>query len=97
MIDDGNMVRFRCRVGHAWSPDDLLNVQGSAIENALWMALRSLEDRAALSRTLAERALAGGRSISASRFRSESADYEESVRILRDLLNGRQAALPMER
>ena len=88
-IDEGNMVRFRCRVGHAWSADDLLNVQGSAIENALWMALRSLEDRAALSRTLAERALAGGRSISANRFRSESADYEESVRILRELLNGR--------
>jgi two-component system chemotaxis response regulator CheB len=88
-IDEGNMVRFRCRVGHAWSADDLLNVQGSAIENALWMALRSLEDRAALSRTLAERALAGGRSISANRFRSESDDYEESVRILRELLNGR--------
>ena len=44
---------------------------------------------AALSRTLAERALAGGRSISANRFRSESDDYEESVRILRELLNGR--------
>jgi two-component system chemotaxis response regulator CheB len=88
-IDEGNMVRFRCRVGHAWSADDLLNVQGSAIENALWMALRSLEDRAALSRTLAERALAGGRSISAGRFQSESDEYEESVRVLRELLSGR--------
>jgi two-component system, chemotaxis family, protein-glutamate methylesterase/glutaminase len=64
-------------------------VQGSAIENALWMALRSLEDRAALSRTLAERALAGGRSISAGRFQSESDEYEESVRVLRELLSGR--------
>jgi two-component system chemotaxis response regulator CheB len=85
-IDEGNIVRFRCRVGHAWSADDLLNVQGSAIESALWMALRSLEDRAALSRTLAERALAGGRSISAHRFQSDSEEIEESVRVLRDLL-----------
>ena len=89
-IDEGDMVRFRCRVGHAWSADDLLHVQSTAIESALWMALRSLEDRAALSRALAERALQEGRTISAHRFESDSEEIEEHVRVLRELLQSKR-------
>lgn len=91
-IEEGSLVRFRCRVGHAWAPDDLLDVQGRSVEAALWMALRSLEDRAALSRSLAERAAEGKRHISASRFRSEMSEYEESVRVLREMLNRHEPA-----
>jgi two-component system chemotaxis response regulator CheB len=85
-IDEGDVLRFRCRVGHGWSTEALVNRQGAQVETALWIALRSLEDRAALSRTLAERAEAAARNLSAKRFRDDQRDLHESIGILRNLI-----------
>jgi two-component system, chemotaxis family, protein-glutamate methylesterase/glutaminase len=85
-INDGPLLRFRCRVGHAWSAESLLHEQGEGVEAALWMALRALEDRAALSETLAQRAEEGGRRISATRLRQDVGDMTRSLDILRRLL-----------
>lgn len=52
-VSEGN---FRCRVGHAWSPDSLLAARNNEVETALWVALRSLREKAGLARKLAERA-----------------------------------------
>ena len=90
-INDGPLLRFRCRVGHAWSAESLLHEQGEGVEAALWMALRALEDRAALSRTLAERAEQGGRHISAGRLRQDLGDMSRSLEVLRRLLASDQA------
>jgi two-component system chemotaxis response regulator CheB len=94
-IDD-DVLRFRCRVGHAWSAESLIHEQGAAVEAALWVALRALEDRATLNRTLAERARAGGRSLSAGRFAEESEDIDQSIEILRRLVNTDEIAGALE-
>jgi two-component system chemotaxis response regulator CheB len=91
-INDGPLLRFRCRVGHAWSAESLLHEQGKGVEAALWMALRALEDRAALSQTLAERAEQAGRPISAGRLRQDLGDMSRSLEVLRHLLASGQAA-----
>lgn len=88
-IEDGPILRFRCRVGHAWAADSLLEQQAEGVEGALWMALRALEDRAALSQQLAERAEKGGRRLSASRYREELDSMTRNIDILRFLLAAR--------
>ncbi|KUI24092.1 protein-glutamate methylesterase [Mycobacterium sp. IS-1742] len=50
---------FRCRVGHAWTPEALLEARDQEVENALWIAVRSLQEKAKLSRRLADHAGAG--------------------------------------
>jgi two-component system chemotaxis response regulator CheB len=43
---------FRCRVGHAWTPDALLGARDEEVEGALWVAVRSLLEKAKLARQL---------------------------------------------
>jgi two-component system chemotaxis response regulator CheB len=85
-IQDGQLVRYRCRVGHAWSPESLLTQQSEGLEAALWIALRSLEERAALSKRLAEPARRRGHSITATRFEEQAAEAQEAARLVRRLL-----------
>ena len=89
-IRDGGLERYRCRVGHAWSPESLLIQQSEALEAALWVALRSLEERAALSRRLAEPARRRGHSITATRFEEQADEAQQAARLVRDLLLARE-------
>jgi two-component system, chemotaxis family, protein-glutamate methylesterase/glutaminase len=85
-IQDGGLERYRCRVGHAWSPASLLTQQSEALEAALWVALRSLEERAALARRLAEPARRRGYTITATRFEEQAAEAQQAARLVRDML-----------
>jgi two-component system chemotaxis response regulator CheB len=90
-IQDGGLERYRCRVGHAWSPESLLTQQSEALEAALWVALRSLEERAALARRLAEPARDRGHRITAARFGEQASEAQNAARVVRDLLLNRDA------
>jgi two-component system, chemotaxis family, protein-glutamate methylesterase/glutaminase len=45
-VEEGELVRYSCRVGHGYSEESLLIEQGTAVEAALWSALEALEERA---------------------------------------------------
>lgn len=84
----GNPVpRFRCRVGHAWSSESLLDEQAAALESALWMALRALEERAALSQRLAD-VDGGQRTRPRARYQALMDESRRSAATLRDLIEG---------
>lgn len=54
-VSEGNLVRYRCRVGHAYSEDSMMIEQGSTVETALWSALEALEERAEFLRRMSDR------------------------------------------
>src|SRR4051794_7800511 len=86
-ILEGGMLRYRCRVGHAWSPESLLAQQGLALEGALWMALRGLEEKAALNQDLGDRAASSGHTLTAGRFHTSAAETLQAAELVRALID----------
>jgi two-component system chemotaxis response regulator CheB len=78
--------RFRCRVGHAWSPDSLLDEQGAALESGLWIALRTLEEKKALCLRLAGGRAERGHTRTAQRYESMAEEAELAAGLIRDLI-----------
>lgn len=98
-ITEGGMERYRCRVGHAWSPEALAAEQSEALEGALWMALRGLEERAALSLRMGQRAQERGHTHTARTFRQRHDEAQEAALLIRRLLQSGEldgGALPDE-
>jgi two-component system chemotaxis response regulator CheB len=85
-LSSGDVIHFRCRVGHAWSQDTLLAEQGTALETALWTALRALEESASLRHQLAQRLRRRGRESSAARLEAQAADGLRDAEVIRDVL-----------
>jgi len=85
-VGNGKMLRFRCRVGHAFSPETLLASQTDGLEAALWSAMRALEEKASLTRRLADRATEHAQPGAAARFREQSQAAEVHANTIRDVL-----------
>ena len=94
-IEEGDFVRFRCRVGHGWTADALVGKQADQVDDALWAALRSLEERASLLHTMAERYRRAGTDTLAGRFEAQAEQMEMRARLVRDLVV-RQRELDVE-
>jgi two-component system, chemotaxis family, protein-glutamate methylesterase/glutaminase len=85
-LEEGNLVRYRCRVGHAWSSESLLARQTVALEGALWIALRSLEEQAALNSELGARASGQGHDRTAMRFQENVQEAIGAAELVRQLI-----------
>ena len=83
---EGELIRFRCRVGHGFTADTLLAEQSEALEAALWTALRALEEKAALAHRLTARARERDLSQAARRFEEQARDAEERAGLIRKAL-----------
>ncbi|MFR9806792.1 chemotaxis protein CheB [Pseudonocardia sp. RS010] len=78
--------RFRCRVGHAWSPASLAAEQSDKVDVVLWAALRALEEKAALQRWLSDSAGANGRPLAARAHRRRADRTGSEAGLLRRML-----------
>jgi two-component system chemotaxis response regulator CheB len=85
-VHDGDLLRYRCRIGHAFAPETLHLQQRSSLEAALWAALRALEEQASLARRMAVRARDLGQSKSATRYDDRAHSAESQARVVRDAL-----------
>ena len=80
-LHDGDLLRFRCRVGHAFSVDSIISAQAEQVEDALWEALKTLQETATLARRMAAQARKRGQNYLARAFerREENANQRSAV------------------
>ncbi len=93
-IQDESLLRFRCRVGHAFSVDSMMAEQSDAIEEAMWAALKTLEEQASISRNMAKEARRAGHFLMAQRFEERQKQAEKRVDLLVSALQKSETAIP---
>jgi two-component system, chemotaxis family, protein-glutamate methylesterase/glutaminase len=85
-LKDGELVRYRCHVGHAFTADNMMTQQAESLEAALWTAIRALEEKAELSRRLLERAKGRGWRRTAEQFEAATRMAENGSELIRQLV-----------
>jgi two-component system chemotaxis response regulator CheB len=91
-IGDPDLPRFRCRVGHAYTAESLVAQQDDYLEDALWAALRSLEENVTLARRMSERFRRNpGTASLAERYQRRAESHQRHANELRRLLTERPA------
>jgi two-component system, chemotaxis family, protein-glutamate methylesterase/glutaminase len=89
-LSEEHLLRYRCRVGHAWSEESLRAEQDDRVENALYAALQALEEKASLQRRIADVAARRGSDRVVTRSRSAAGEALSSAAVVRELLGDRR-------
>jgi two-component system, chemotaxis family, protein-glutamate methylesterase/glutaminase len=83
-VDQPQLLRFRCHVGHVYSGDQLLADQSEQLEAALWLAVRTFIDKAVLARQLAESRRRQGMLTGLERLEEEAQQAERYAALIRE-------------
>lgn len=83
---EGQILRFRCHTGHAFSAQVLEDRTRRDIESSLWSAVRLFQQRANLDRSLAQKESQKGRLMGADQYAMRAAEAEGHASVLHDLL-----------
>lgn len=82
-IDEGDLVRFRCHVGHTYTAELMSIALDESLRRALASAARALDERAALARKLQAQAEEKGTSLVAENWKQRAQEFEHELGILR--------------
>ena len=88
-LEEGEHLRYRCHTGHAYSQASLLVDQGAAVEESLYTAVRSMQEKAAALRRLAERWPEHMPGVKHD-YEQRAADMDRSADVLRSMLGRKQ-------
>lgn len=91
-LEDPELLRFRCRIGHAYTANGVVNGQSETVETALWTALRALRERSQLCDRIADRLGTTGADRSRARFEAQAEEAREQAEAIRRLLAGAGAS-----
>jgi two-component system chemotaxis response regulator CheB len=80
-IKDGELVRYRCHVGHAYSAEIMSLALDENLKRAFGSALRALDERIALARKLEAQARTSG---VAETWAAKAREFEAEADIIRD-------------
>src|SRR5262245_56131340 len=83
-IDEGELVRYRCHVGHAYSDEIMGLALDENLRQAFGSALRALDERVALARKLETQATTSGRTRIAESWAAKAVEFEAESKVIRD-------------
>ncbi|AZO12068.1 MULTISPECIES: chemotaxis protein CheB [unclassified Mesorhizobium] len=93
-IEDGDMLRYRCHTGHAFTADAVMEAQAIEADEILWSLLRAHQQRAAFARRMAERERTRDRSALAREFGQRAREYEADAAVIERILESRRVQVP---
>lgn len=93
-LQDGKLIRFRCRSGHAFSYESMAAEQSEAVEEALWAAVNTLMESFQLSERLARDSRHRGHTFLAKRYADRAAEMQRRAELLRDVLRAGDSNVP---
>jgi two-component system chemotaxis response regulator CheB len=67
-LKEGRRIRFRCHTGHAYSAESLMAEMDESVNDALWNAIRAMEESALFMRHLSEHEVESGNAPGAQGF-----------------------------
>jgi len=91
-VADGNLLRYRCHIGHAYTADAMLAAESERTEQLLASLLRTHRDRAELVRRMADQERLRQNTHLAETLIARSREYEESAEVIQTLLRGQAPA-----
>jgi two-component system, chemotaxis family, protein-glutamate methylesterase/glutaminase len=95
LFEFGDMhYSLRCRVGHAWGPQSLHDAHQRRFEEALWTALRIIEENIVLQEQMATRASDRQHERLAARIRRRLEERRRVLETLRELVANEPEASP---
>ena len=86
--DTGNGVKhYRCHIGHHFAAEEVLTGQLQAVDHAVGVAVRVLNERVELCRHMADNARAGGRKMGVDHWKRLEKEAEDELTVLQRFLN----------
>jgi two-component system chemotaxis response regulator CheB len=85
-LQNDKLGRYRCRTGHAFTSETLMTEQSEVTENALWAAVRTMEERGHVLLTLARTRRERGYNDLAVQCEQQAAQLREQAQQIREIL-----------
>ncbi|RYD98199.1 MAG: chemotaxis protein CheB, partial [Sphingobacteriales bacterium] len=83
-LKEGNIVRFRCHTGHAYTASSLLSEVTESVEGLLWQCMRGLEETDMLLKSIAQHFSAMKNTRAVALYREKSEEVARRARVIQD-------------
>ena len=87
LVRENDYVRFRCRIGHLYSPENMFEAQSENVERLMWSAARALEEQAEYTSQMAGQVAKSSAAL-AREYQAISRNAMRKAEVLRNLILG---------
>ena len=85
-IQDGQVIRFRCHTGHAYSVNSLLEDVTESVEKSLWSTVRAMDEHLLLLRQIEEHVRKHDDMVTVARIEQHMQDIRQRTQLVRQAL-----------